>query len=155
MSADDFTNGIEIEAAPSSTIDYGEYIHSNDIIAFMNHKIGKTPFSSPYQHFAADVNNDNTLDVLDLLAENPFEDQIHGPKYIRVDRYRYKFAKRVNHAGGRQRHGQTTANNGSDGDNQNDGEPYWERELIGREFPRRGMGVATKEMLKDYMYDMM
>ena len=90
--------------------------------------------------------------VLGLLAENPFQNQVHGPKYIRVDRYRYKFARRGIHGG---QEGRTTPRNGkNDGTvhEEKKGEPYWERELIGREFPRQG--IATKEMLKDYIYDM-
>ena len=101
-------------------------------------------------------------DVLELLAENPFKDKPYGPKYIRIDRYRYKFAR--NGRGG-PKEGVASANeqearDEEDGapspqevevDSQQSQQPYWERELIDRVFPRNG--IATKEMLKDYIYD--
>jgi hypothetical protein len=66
-------------------------------------------------------------DVLDLLKCDPFEGEKEGPKYIRVDKYRYKFHKPERNVKGRQR--------------------YWDREMIGRVFPRQG--IATVADLKD------
>jgi hypothetical protein len=64
--------------------------------------------------------------VLGLLDSDPFEGEPEGPKFIRVDKYRYEFHKpdRLN----------------------NEEQPYWTRELIGRVFPRQG--VATLETLR-------
>ena len=61
-------------------------------------------------------------DVGDPWKNNTGEDK-KAPKYIRVEKYRYKFCK--------------NKGNGA----------YWEREDVGRFFPRQG--VATEEMLKD------
>ena len=57
-----------------------------------------------------------------LLANDPWDGQ--KPKYIRIDRYRYKF-----HAPEKGRKG-----------------PYWEREYVGRWYPRQG--VCTLESLQ-------
>jgi hypothetical protein len=56
-----------------------------------------------------------------LLEYDPFGGQGDKPKYIRVDRYRYRFSRE-------------------------DKERYWDRELLGRVYPRQG--VVTKEDLK-------
>jgi hypothetical protein len=65
--------------------------------------------------------------VLSLLDSDPFEGEPEGPKFIRVDNYRYEFHKpdRLN----------------------NEEQPYWTREWIGRVFPRQG--VATLERIKE------
>ena len=69
-------------------------------------------------------------DVLSLLESDPFEGEPESPKYIRIDKYRYKFQKP---------------------DRKDDGkQPYWTRELIGQAFPPRG--VATLETLHDYVH---
>ena len=66
-------------------------------------------------------------DVLDLLQSDPFEGEEEGPKYIRVDKYRYKFHRPERNAKGPK--------------------PYWDRVMIGRVFPRQG--IATVADLKD------
>ena len=60
-------------------------------------------------------------DVLSLIESNPWKDSNAKPKYIRIEKYRYKFGK-----GG--------------------GKEYWERERIGKVFPKQG--VCTVEMLE-------
>jgi hypothetical protein len=62
--------------------------------------------------------------VLNLLANDPWQGYAEKPKYIRVDRYRYRF------------HMPSL------------GDPvYWDREFIGRVYPRQGL--ATQEGIKD------
>lgn len=61
-----------------------------------------------------------------LMAGDPWQDSDEPPKYIRVQRYRYKFHKP------------------SRGE---ENPPYWDRELIGNVYPR--MGVATIESLRE------
>lgn len=58
-----------------------------------------------------------------LLAKDPWEGLT--PKYIRVDRYRYKFSPK--------------SNDGTKG-------PYWDREFLGRWYPTQG--VTTLDSLK-------
>jgi hypothetical protein len=67
--------------------------------------------------------------VLKLLERDPFEGDEEKPKYIRIDKYRYKFHK----PSGKSKELQ----------------PYWEREMIGRVFPRQGL--ATEISLKEYI----
>lgn len=55
-------------------------------------------------------------DVVGLLECDPWAGDEIGPKYIQVEKYKYKFAK-------------TPAR-------------YWEREKIGRYFPRQGIVTA-------------
>jgi len=64
--------------------------------------------------------------VVRLLADDPWAGTDEKPKYIRIDRYRYKFHKRQ--AG-------------------EEDPPYWDREYQGRVYPRQG--VATIDILKD------
>ena len=64
--------------------------------------------------------------VLSLMASDPWRGSVQKPKYIRVDMYRYKFHKR--------RPGENNA-------------PYWDREFLGRVYPRQG--IASIETLKD------
>ena len=68
------------------------------------------------------------LGVLRLLDSNPFEGETKGPKYIRVEKYVYKFRK-------------PDCNSTSP-------QPYWDRKLIGRVFPRQG--VADRDTLLQY-----
>jgi hypothetical protein len=60
-------------------------------------------------------------DVLALIASDPWQASNRKPKYIRVEKYRYKFAE----VGGKE---------------------YWERERIGKVFPRQG--ICTMDMLE-------
>jgi Lipase maturation factor len=57
-----------------------------------------------------------------LLEHDPFEGEKEKPKYIRVDRYRYRFSREDK----RRR--------------------YWDREMLGRVYPRQG--VVTKGDLR-------
>ena len=66
----------------------------------------------------------------DLLETDPFHGEQAGPKYIKIDKYRYKFHK---------------PERWRKGDNM---QPYWDRELIGRVFPTQG--IASKAILEDY-----
>ena len=61
-----------------------------------------------------------------LMAGDPWQDSPEAPKYIRVDRYRYWFH-----------------NPSKDEKNP----PYWDRQLIGKVFPRQGL--ATIESLQE------
>jgi hypothetical protein len=54
-----------------------------------------------------------------LIECDPFQGERKKPKYIRIDKYCYRFSR-----GGR----------GSEGK-----ERYWDREMIGRVFPRQGL----------------
>ena len=65
-------------------------------------------------------------DVLALIESDPWQASNGRPKYIRIEQYRYKFAKIG-------------------------GEQYWERERIGKVFPRQG--VCTIDMLKTLATD--
>lgn len=60
-----------------------------------------------------------------------------GPKYIRIEKYRYKF---YNHRE------DDNANVSDDGDDAGK-KPYWIRERLGRYFPRQG--VVTADMLEE------
>jgi len=53
------------------------------------------------------------------------------PKYIRIEKYRYKFHDKKN----------ASSTNGQD-----DKAPYWERERVGRYFPKQG--IMTADMLE-------
>jgi Lipase maturation factor len=63
--------------------------------------------------------------VLSLMAKDPFQTAA-APKYIRILLYRYKFHK--------PKPGESDP-------------PYWDRQLIGRVYPR--IGVATISSLQD------
>ncbi|GKY94196.1 hypothetical protein MPSEU_000385600 [Mayamaea pseudoterrestris] len=63
--------------------------------------------------------------VLNLLDGDPWKGYAEKPKYIRVDRYRYKF------------HKPTSRND----------PVFWDREYVGRVYPRQGL--ATQEGIKD------
>jgi len=69
-------------------------------------------------------------DVLDLLETDPFHGEQEDPKYIKIDKYHYKFHKPET-----RRKGDKMS-------------PYWDRELIGRVFPTQG--IASKATLEDY-----
>ena len=69
--------------------------------------------------------------MLNLLEKDPFDGEENKPKYIRIDKYRYKFSRGSSGARGR--------NN------------YWDREMIGRVFPRQG--VASEDDLKAFVED--
>jgi lipase maturation factor 1 len=64
----------------------------------------------------------NDAEVTGLLAVNPFRDAEVGPKYIRVDRFRYRFHS-------------PSKDEGSP--------PHWDREYMGRVFPRQGIASLT------------
>jgi hypothetical protein len=122
-------------------------------------------------------------EVLSLLDHDPWENLCQKPKYIRVDKYRYKFASRNNS------NDSTTSDEDilpdqmllvSEGNSTTvvdavnstiltDGEgnltdvvkvsiesqtqkqqPYWEREKVGRYFPKQGL--ATEEMLQKLVH---
>ncbi|EJK50020.1 hypothetical protein THAOC_31048 [Thalassiosira oceanica] len=63
-------------------------------------------------------------DVVSLLASDPWSGDKIGPKYIQVEKFRYKFAKT---------------------------DRYWEREKTGRYFPRQG--IVTADMLASLIND--
>mmetsp|Transcript_21453 Transcript_21453/g.27274 ORF Transcript_21453/g.27274 Transcript_21453/m.27274 type:complete len:312 (-) Transcript_21453:3-938(-) len=65
------------------------------------------------------------------------------PRYIRIDRYKYKFYKPQ--GGGKEVH--TNNNNDNGGKKVVKGKPYWVREYIGRFYPKQG--VATEQSLMD------
>jgi hypothetical protein len=65
--------------------------------------------------------------VTGLLKNDPWKDSPDPPKYIRIDVYRYKFHSR------------------SRGDEKP--APFWDREYMGRFYPRQG--IATVGSLKD------
>ena len=69
-------------------------------------------------------------DVLELLDNDPWSGSGESPKYIKIDKYRYRFFDKKK---------DTCAEEGQT--------PYWVREKIGRYFPRQG--VMTEEMLKN------
>lgn len=69
-------------------------------------------------------------DVLELLDNDPWSGSGESPKYIKIDKYRYRFFDEKKDTGAEE--GQT---------------PYWVREKIGRYFPKQG--VMTEEMLKE------
>ena len=60
--------------------------------------------------------------VRGLLAKDPWEGSGEDAKYIRVDKFRYKFHKAVK--------------------GEND-PPYWEREFLGRFYPRQGLSTIS------------
>lgn len=66
--------------------------------------------------------------VIGLLEFDPFHEGEERPKYIKVDKYRYEFYRAENSTSTKDH-------------------PYWEREYVGRVFPRQG--VATAESLRD------
>jgi hypothetical protein len=70
--------------------------------------------------------------VLSLLEDDPWRLSGSKPKYIRVEKYRYKFADEQNR----------TATS-----NETSVQPYWTREYVGRFFPRQG--IVSQEMLQD------
>jgi len=69
---------------------------------------------------------------LDMSAEVKADDGSNAPKYIRVEKYRYKF---------------NNIENGTRCNGAEDKAPYWIRERVGRYFPRQG--VMTTDMLED------
>jgi NH3-dependent NAD+ synthetase len=62
------------------------------------------------------------------LKADPFADEMEGPRYIRIDKFLYKF----NDKGKGKRH---------------EKEPCWKREMIGRVYPR--LEEASKKTLED------
>ncbi len=73
--------------------------------------------------------------VLNLLDDDPWRLSGSKPKYIRVEKFRYKFAFRD----GQQNMAVTS--------NETSVDPYWTREYEGRFFPRQG--ILSEEMLQD------
>jgi hypothetical protein len=65
-------------------------------------------------------------EVTSLLEEDPWKDSPDKPKYIQIERYRYTFHKPEK------------------GENN---PPYWDREFIGRVYPRQGL--ASIDTLQD------
>lgn len=76
-------------------------------------------------------------DVLNLMDGDPWRLSGSKPKYIRVEKYRYKFAL-INDQQN------TTAVNRPD---DTVVKPYWTREYVGKFFPRQG--ILSEEMLQD------
>lgn len=73
-----------------------------------------------------------SVHFLALLEKDPFGGETEAPKYIRIDKYRYKFHRptpSIRKLNRRQR--------------------YWKREFIGRVFPREG--VVSKQTLVEYV----
>jgi hypothetical protein len=66
-------------------------------------------------------------EVVGLIESDPWQGTEDPPKYIRIDVYRYNFHKPMLLGKGKQ--------------------PYWDRELVGRFYPRQG--IATIASLKD------
>lgn len=62
-----------------------------------------------------------------------------SPKYIRIEKYRYKFYNHKSNSRG--------SANDSSIDDHNEEKPYWVRERIGRYFPLEG--VMTTDMLEE------
>jgi hypothetical protein len=89
--------------------------------------IDRSPWMYPFLIKLLQQDND----VLNgLMAGDPWNDSPEPPKYVRMDRYRYKFHE-------------PSGNEKTP--------PYWDRELIGRVYPRQGL--ATIESLKVEMGD--
>ena len=73
--------------------------------------------------------------VLRLLEYDPWALSGSKPRYIRVEKYRYKFAP--------PRKSNRTVEHSQD----DDVEPYWTREYVGKYVPRQG--IVTEEMLSE------
>ena len=88
-------------------------------------------------------------DVIDLLESDPWALTNQGdgdintvesrPKYIRIEKYRYKF------------YNKTQDSHNADRSNENDGNKsqYWVRERVGRYFPQQG--IMNEFMLQDLL----
>ena len=72
-------------------------------------------------------------DVVDLLEKDPWANETSGPKYIRIEKYQYKYYDHKRDA--------------NDDTRQEGMKPFWKRERIGKYFPRQG--VLTKDILED------
>jgi hypothetical protein len=70
-------------------------------------------------------------DVIELLDNDPWSGSNAVPKYIRIDKYRYRFFDKKNDIS-------------ADGSS-----PFWVREKLGRYFPKQG--VLTEQSLKDIL----
>jgi lipase maturation factor 1 len=87
---------------------------------------GRTIDRSPWMYrFLVKLLQQDDAVLNGLMAGDPWNDSPVPPKYARIDRYRYKFHKPVK--------GEKNP-------------PYWDRELIGKVYPRQG--VATIESLE-------
>jgi hypothetical protein len=75
--------------------------------------------------------------VLHLLDDDPWRLSGSKPKYIRVEKFRYKFAY------------QDDQQNITVTSNETFVKPYWTREYEGRFFPRQG--ILSQEMLQDIL----
>jgi hypothetical protein len=62
----------------------------------------------------------------DLMDGDPWKDSPEKPKYIRIERYKYRFH--------RPQRGEKHP-------------PYWDREYVGRVYPTRGL--ATADLVKE------
>ena len=71
-------------------------------------------------------------DVVELLESDPWATETSGPKYIRIEKYQYKYYDHKRDVNDSTR--QVLP-------------PFWKRERIGRYFPRQG--VLTKDILQD------
>jgi hypothetical protein len=90
--------------------------------------ICRTPDRSPwiFKFLLKLLQQDET--ILGLTAGDPWANEADHikPRYVRIDRYRYKFHK--------------AAQDEKD-------PPYWDRELLGRVYPRQG--IASVDTLKE------
>jgi hypothetical protein len=79
-------------------------------------------------------------DVVDLIEGDPWKPAhaslCESPKYIRIEKYIYKFCDHRAHLNAQTR-------------TEDSKPPYWVRQRVGRYFPRQG--IATAEMLEDLL----
>ena len=68
----------------------------------------------------------------DMDAGSKADDDSNAPKYIRIEKYRYKFYD---------------TKNGTNSNGHEEKAPYWVRERVGRYFPRQG--ITTANMLEE------
>jgi len=68
----------------------------------------------------------------DMGAESKADDDSNAPKYIRIEKYRYKFYD---------------TKDGTNSHGHEEKAPYWVRERVGRYFPRQG--ITTADMLEE------
>jgi hypothetical protein len=90
-----------------------------------NTSIETTPW---LKSFLIKLLEQNDEDVMNLIQKDLWKNSDTKPKYIRVDRYRYRFHKPTA--------GETDP-------------PYWHREFLSRVYPRQGL--ATIDSLKELL----
>jgi lipase maturation factor 1 len=115
------------------------YHYRLDWLMWIASTVGSLPRSSSWLYPFLFKLLEQDPDVLNLLAKDPFQGESQGPKYIRVDTYRYTFHKSVPQKNKNDKMTQKS----------NLPQPYWNRTRIGRVFPRQG--VASKETLREFL----